>query len=323
MKKIEKFTPEQEAKFPEYVEKWSKIGCDTARLDPTETERIIHNFQKNILTQKETPVVIFNNPNECWVACNYAAEGIAPENLKHFVDNFFENPKGKREMEIEVGTPVFPYQEGSFFVSVFSFYDFMFTELGIEVEPELYKLYKMWEETSALGLIYPLENVCIVSEKPSVIHLNESNQLHRDGGPALEYAGHSNFKIYSLNGVTVDEYLAVTPSEQLDLAYYNTIKNADAKTEFVRKFGVDRMIDIGNKIDSYENYNDEWWSRSEYELYDMSGIFTGVPYAPHLKMSNQTTGVYHVEAVSPQCRTLADAIKERLGGRELKITGIA
>jgi hypothetical protein len=40
-------------------------------------------------------------------------------------------------------------------------------------------------------------------------------------------------------------------------------------------------------------------------------------------MTNQTTGVFHVEAVSPRCRTLADAIKERLGGRDLKITAIA
>jgi hypothetical protein len=40
-------------------------------------------------------------------------------------------------------------------------------------------------------------------------------------------------------------------------------------------------------------------------------------------MLNQTTGIWHVEAVSPQCRTLKDAIKERFGGREMKIVAIA
>jgi hypothetical protein len=183
-------------------------------------------------------------------------------------------------------------------------------------------LYDMWEETSKIGLIYPLEDVCIVSEKPTVINLSD-NQLHCEGGPALEYAGHSSFKIFALNGVMVDEYLAVTPGEQLDLTYYNEIQNADQKTEFVRKFGVERMLELGKKIDSYDKYSDEWWNKSEYELWDMSCLFQGVSYAPHLKMVNQTTNVFHVEAVSPQCRTLADAIKERLGGRDLKITAIA
>ena len=40
-------------------------------------------------------------------------------------------------------------------------------------------------------------------------------------------------------------------------------------------------------------------------------------------MMNQTTKIWHMEAVSPNCRTLKDAIKERFGGREMKIVGIA
>lgn len=319
--KIEKLTPEQEAKFPEYVDKWTKIGRNTDRLDQQETERIIHNFQEHILKRKKTPVVIFNNPNECWVACNYAATGVAPEDLHARVDNFFNTPKGERD--IEPGAPVFPYQEGSFFVSVFSFYDYMFNELNIEIDPKLRKLYDMWEETSKLGLIYPLDDVCIVSEKPTVVRLNEDNQLHCDGDTALEYAGHGPFKIFALNGVMVDEYLATTPSGKLDLKYYHEIQNADQKTEFVRKFGVERMLELGKKLDSYENYNETWWTRSEYELWDMSCLFSGVNYAPHLRMLNQTTGVWHVEAVSPKCRTLADAVKERLGNRNMTIQAIA
>lgn len=318
-KKIEKLTPEQEAKFPEYVKKWSDIGRNTDRLDPKETERIIHNFQEHILGRKKTPVVILDNPNECWVACNYAMNGVAPEDLRARVDGYFT-----KERDIDVGTPVFPYQEGSFFVSVFSFYDYMFNELGIEVDAKLRELYDMWQETSKLGLIYPLDEVCIVSQKPTVIRLNADNQLHCDGDAALEYAGHGPFKIFALNGVMVDEYLATTPSGQLDLKYYNKIDNADQKTEFVRKFGVERMLELGKKIDSYDKYNDEWWTKSQYELWDMSCLFQGVRYAPHLKMLNQTVdGVYHVEAVSPNCRTLEQAIQERLGGRNMTIRAIA
>ena len=322
MKKIEKLTPEQEAKFPEYVKKWSSIGCNTDRLDVEETTRIANNFQEFILKRKKTPVVILDNPNECWVACNYAMNGVAPEDLRQRVHKFFDTPKAERD--IEVGTPVFPYQDGSFFASVFSFYDYMFNEFDIEIDQELRKLYNMWEETSKIGLIYPLENVCIISQKPTVIKLNSDNQLHCDGDAALEYAGKGNFKIYSLNGVIVDEYLAVTSSGKLSLDYYNELKNADQKTEFVRKYGVDRMLSLGKRIDSYENYNEEWWNKSQYELWDMSSLFPSIDYAPHLKMLNQTVeGIYHLEAVSPKCSNLREAIQERLGGRDLTIKKIA
>jgi hypothetical protein len=55
----------------------------------------------------------------------------------------------------------------------------------------------------------------------------------------------------------------------------------------------------------------------------MNHLFEGINYAPHLKMLNQTTGVWHVEAVSPSCMSVADAIKDRFGGRDLNIIGIA
>lgn len=40
-------------------------------------------------------------------------------------------------------------------------------------------------------------------------------------------------------------------------------------------------------------------------------------------MQNQSTAVWHMEALSPACRNLKDALKERFGGREMKIVSIA
>jgi hypothetical protein len=164
----------------------------------------------------------------------------------------------------------------------------------------------------------------VVTEKPLEIHFNEENQLHAEGAPAIKYAGHGEFEVYLLNGVRVPKWLAMADDADLELSQYVEIKNADVRTEFVRKFGVERMLEsYGKKLDTFENYNEEWWNKSEYELWDMNAIFDGVSYAPHLKMKNATTGVWHVEAVSPECNTLRDAIKERLGGRDLQIQAIA
>lgn len=321
--KIETITDEQRAKMPEYVKKWITIGCNTDRLDPVRTKKTIDNYRKLIEKNVDVPLFILDNPLECWVACSLLLEhGVSFDNLQEELKGVFDgNPK-----KYVIPTARLPWQSGSFFVSTFSFYDYMFEELGVDIEAELYAKYKVWESTSELGCIYPLDNFTIVSQKPTEIHLNENNVLHKDGGPALVYAGMGDIKIYALNGVRVPEYVAVTPEEKLDLEYYNTITNADVKAEFVRKVGVERFLDKGTLMDTYTNYEGdeyEWWTKSQYQLWDMSFLFDGLDYAPFLYMKNITTEIFHLEGVSPACRTLKDAIKERLGGRDMIVKAIA
>ena len=317
-KQIEKLTDAQVAAMPKYVEKWIAIGTNTDRLNYDETLDIVNAVQVELLNRKKTPVVIFDNPIECWVAANYAHyHGVRANELPGKVEEFFNGNK------ITLEPFVMPHLTGSFDASVFSFYDFFRTEVGLDYG-EYTEKYNIWESTTKLGLIFPLDEVAIVSQKPSVVKLNDATPrvTHCDGGPAISYEGRGDFNIYMLNGVRVPEWLATTHSSKIDIKRYNDISNADVKMEFLRKVGVERMLSMGKKIDSYKNYNEEWWTKSEYELYDMAKLFIGVPFAPHLKMLNQTTKVWHVEAVSPECRNLEAAIKERLGGN-LKIQGIA
>ena len=326
--KITELTEAQKAKFPEYVKKWINIGCNTDRLSYEETLDIVNDVQVHLLNRKATPVVIFDNPIEAWVACNYAHyHDVKPNDLKSKVKEFFTNKK-----KIEIEPFVMPHLTGSFDSSIYSFYDVFRNELGIKFnsydentkkEVDLTKKYERWEATSKIGMIFPLEHVAIVSEKPTIINRNENNVAHCDGGPAISYAGIEDFHIYMLNGVRVPEWLAVEHSSKIDINRYKELTNADIKMEFVRKIGIERMLNLGKKIDSYEKYTNTWWNKSQYELWDMSCLFQGsVSYAPHVKMLNQTTGVWHVEAVSPKCRNLAEALNERFGG-DIEIQAIA
>jgi hypothetical protein len=322
MSKIEKLTPEQVAKQPEYVEKWIGIGTDTSRLDPIRTEKTINNFRKLIGLDDNVPLFIFDNPIECWAACCLHEMGVADEDLREETLSIFNgNPKGYK-----IPSPTTPWATGSFFASVFSFYDYMIEEVGVEIDTNLYAKYKTWEATSQLGYIYPLQKLTVVSEKPTAIHLNENNVAHCDGGPAIQYAGHGDMKIYILNGVRVPQWLAETPADQIDIERYTELQNADVKGEFVRKIGIDRFLEKGEIVDSYENYEPHCpplWAASQYELVDMSVMFDALDYAPYLKMVNQTTGIFHMEGVSPECHTISDALKERFGGRDFAIKSIA
>ena len=221
----------------------------------------------------------------------------------------------------QVGRIVYPYFDCQFWAGFFSFYDFFKNELCINFPNNLE--YETLKKCTSYGMVWPLENLCVVCQPPTIINKNERG-LHCENGPALSYNGDN--EIWALNGITVPKELVLTPSEELSIDFFKNEKNADVKAEFVRKYGVERMLDMGKIVDSYENYPDQtnysWWWKSEYELWDMSAIFEGIPYQPYLKMKNQTTGVWHVEAVSPNCKTLSEAVKERFGGREMKIVSI-
>jgi hypothetical protein len=296
-------------RFEHYVEKWTNIGRSTERFTQEEAEEIIHNFQRLVLEMEPTPVEVYDGPELAWEA----VKRHVPDSDEGFVE---------------------PYQTGSFFAPTFSFYDFFISEGLVEVgvtesadkipmPQELFDKYKAWEATSKLGFIFPLDNVCVVSQKINDVKVNETHRLHCETGPALTYP--SGWKVYALNGVEVPEYLVMTPSEDLSLDFFTNEKNADVKAEFVRKFGVERMLEMGKKIDSYENYDQEdnpWWWKSEYELWDMAVLFDGLDFQPYLKMKNQTTGIWHVEACSPACTSLELAIKERFGGEDLRIISI-
>ena len=315
---INELNEEQKALMPKYAEKWIRIGSDTTPFTYDEAVDIVHNVQEKLLKTPKTAVFVFDNPFEAWVAANLSYHYDVPNaELCKAVDAYFD---GTNVVEIEEF--VSPYLTGAFDAATFSQYDYFEEVLGVNYG-DAKENYEIWKSTTKLGLIYPVPSCVIVSKKAAEIHLNENNVCHRDGGPAIRYDGRGDVQVYALNGVTVPEWLAVTHSSKIDLKRYHEITNADVRTEFVRKVGVERMLEFGKKIDSYKNYDNEWWTKSEYELYDMAALFEGVPYAPHLKMLNQTTGVWHVEALSPDVRNLKDALKDRFDGMELDIQAIA
>ena len=151
----------------------------------------------------------------------------------------------------------------------------------------------------------------MVCDRPKEINRNAQGQLHNEKGMSISWK--DGYGIYSLNGVTMKKEHVMTPSEKMTPKMVMSEKNADVKAELIRKFGIDRLSKYGKVVDSWKNYNDEWYSKSEYELIDMASIFNQVSYAPHLKMTNLTTGTYHLEGVDPNCKTIKDALMFRCG----------
>lgn len=293
---INELTEEQIAKFPVYVEEWLANGLTTQQRTQEEAEKDFNAFQLHILKKTPTPVILLDSPKKCWEKiCEVTG--------------------------LKSGDFIYPCFDCQFWAGWCSFYEFMRKELKIEYTNKVE--YNTFLNCNKYGMVWPLDDICVVCQPPTILKVN-SRGLHCEDGPALSYNGDN--ECWSLNGIKVPKKLVMTASEQLSMDMFTQETNADVKAEFVRKYGIERMISIGNPVDSYENYDQEtqpWWWKSEYTLIDMHPAFTDIPYQPYLKMLNQTTGIWHMEACSPDVKTLPDAIKERFGGKEMKIVSIS
>ncbi len=169
--------------------------------------------------------------------------------------------------------------------------------IGIDNYPSLYDCYR---EVLQTGLLYPMETFCIVGNRPSSIKRNTTGQLHSDGSPALQYT--DGFKIWALNGVLVPQYLAETRGENINCSKFAEIDNAEVRREFVRKVGVERILQKvgGEVLDKSGDY--------ELVLIDLKGNTGKWPY---LKMRNPSIGVWHLECVDRTCTTVQSAINFR------------
>lgn len=194
--------------------------------------------------------------------------------------------------------------------------------IGVKFNKDKFNL--LMDLTKEVCFIIPYDGICFISEKPKEIHW-KNKRLHNEKGKSVKYS--DGWGIYSLNGVSVPDWLVNTPESKLSLDDFLKLKDADVKAEFIRKFGIDRMKSKGKIIDSWENYenhkNFDWFKKSEYKLIDMSPIFTKLTYAPYLCMKNQSVeGVFHMEAVPKTVKSVLDAVNFRIGSKNAKIINI-
>jgi len=177
--------------------------------------------------------------------------------------------------------------------SYFSFYNFINEVLKIEFECQ--EKYDWYQSTSQVGLIYPLENICIISDLPEKINMR-NGLLHSDGSPAIKYT--DGFSVWALNGVNVSKEIAETPAQDLKSKLLLETTNAQVRSEIIKKIGYSRILkDLKAKnIDSWR----------EYELYRIDE--GDVEPMVLLKYACPSTGAYYAHRVPPNITKAREAM---------------
>jgi len=241
-----------------------------------EAQKLTDRLYEVVCKQKTVPVSVYPSPKAAW-----------DEIQKRLGEKFdFQ----------------WPYLDGHWWTPYLAF-----AEYNKEVEkftPAQKTEYELLWDLTAVDVIYPFDDYCIMSQKPIRFEVNAENQLHSETGKAIEYA--DGFGFYVLNGVHVPEWLVMTPAEQIPSSKITEEKNVEIRREIVRKIGIEKMlVDLGAEVLNKDAFNGH-----EYELLKF-GIKVNNTYPVYLKMKNPSIHVYHVEEVDPKCKTVRDAINFR------------
>ena len=107
-----------------------------------------------------------------------------------------------------------------------------------------------------------------------------------------------------LNGVIMELDHDLNPAYDMKPEIVLKESNIDRRRELLRKIGMENMVSHGKVIEESEGY----------KLVDMCKLFPEIGYAPYLLMKNPSlANTYHLEGVSPQCRTIQQALNWRAG----------
>ena len=228
MLKIESLTQKQIDRFPEFVERWTKIGLSTAPADRPKAESAIREMYVMAGLKPPAQIVWCGSP---------LSQGITRAIVLD------------KKMLVEVGASVWDSVWDSVRDSVrdsvygqhdagwISFYSYFKETIGLEKQTT--KLSGLFSLCESAGWALPHQNICWVSERHNVLVRDERGRLHCLDGPACAYP--DGWAIYAVHGVRVPEYIVTCPQE-ITIEKINSEKNAEVQRVMIERYGEDRYI---------------------------------------------------------------------------------
>lgn len=291
---IEKLTPKQEAKIPEYLEKFRAIGLNTSPCDRPAAEAAIRRMAK-YLKQKKPVFFWYDSPVQAAIASGIL-ETTGIDALKAAPTNLLPLAKTYTKFINQASSGSY----GSFEAYWVSYYSFIVNELDVEHD-DLTDI--VTDVVSNTGFYIPYDGCYLMSERPVEISFNEQNQLHNEHKPALLYK--DNTGVFAINGTRLPMTVLNKKNSPEIAEVVMKISNVTARVIAQRFVGMDKFLSVlkPKVIDK---------SKTEAGLALIEFSLEGTKQRA-LKMVNPSTGEIHVEFVSPKAKTVTEADAFRQG----------
>lgn len=232
-KKIETLTPEQEVLLQQTIDRWLSIGRSCEPIDMQKAEEVITEFYAKIGKPKPK-IVKFDSPYGCMIAASMSKW-----------DQLRDQLRGQLRDQLN-----WNYFAGAYWSFVEVFYKFC-NQIGVEYTQEQTELLDLWiKQSEILQFWWPMDGLCVISERPEILNLDEAGRLHNPNGPAIRYR--DGWSVYTINGVRMPEkYFTqpVTPS------IIDSETNVEIQRKLIERYGLQKYIeDSGAK----KIAEDEW-----------------------------------------------------------------
>ena len=227
VKKITKLTPEQEAELPAFRQRYLDIACGGGRIDRPALQAAIADAYA-VIGKPAPALFIFDSPASCMLALKIFK---MPEKAQLWAQ--LGDQLG--DQNIFDGNCLWGSQ-GLFWVAWGRFA----ASIGVILQPKTATHLDIMELISTqCEWWWPYENFVIASERPTTVRFDDQRRLHRENGPAIEYA--DGYAVWSWHGVRVPENWiigkGITPHEAL------TWENMEQRRAACEILGWDTILD--------------------------------------------------------------------------------
>jgi hypothetical protein len=274
---IDKLTHEQTARFPEFVEKWTRIGLSTEPADRPRAEAVIRlMYEAGGLTPPEK-IIWFDNPmavcvefrktgvepvrdvvrdvvqGAVWDAVQDVVHGSVYSSVWNAVqgsvwdsvcDSVWDGVRSTVQDAVQDAVQIAAYNAvwntvyGSHEACWLCRYDFYREVLGLVKETD--KLTGLFELAKSCGWIIPCEKVCYASERHNILNLDNKGKLHCETGPVVVYP--DGWSVFVDHGVVVPEKVVMDPG---GFTFQELKKLKVRKVKIVlKKLGMEKFLSI-------------------------------------------------------------------------------
>ena len=183
MARLTKLTPEQEARLPEWIDRWVAIGLSTEPADWDAARRGIDAEYR--MAGLEPPKIMIR-----------AASPLAAFLSVGALRNQVGDQVGRQVLsQVDSQVDVWAHIGGQFWAAFPAYTSFFREVCGLDI-PDAREI-----TTRSCGWWYPLDGAVVVSDRPDRIVRDDAGQLHSETGPAMRWR--DGWSIYAWHGTQI------------------------------------------------------------------------------------------------------------------------
>lgn len=176
------------------------------------------------------------------------------------------------------------------------------TEFYIDVLGCHHHFKKEWDIFQSLcqtcSWMFPLEDICVVCDRPRILSFDNQRRLHGEGSPAIQFA--DGFSVYAYHGVNLPEKYGKLHPDKWQAEWILSEKNAELRRVLIREIGYARISQelLATEVDTWQEY-------------ELLRINSDVDIEPMylIKVTCPSTGYIHVLRVPPDISSAREAIE--------------